>query len=184
MVPNDTKFFFSHFGPYSAPLLQKNNPENQSFESIKTPGDIVILRNVPRMTIIFCMVPEIWSATYQNFFSFWAICCLFTQLATPKYPNFEKIQKRSADINSFHQCNKNHDHMLYCFRDMTRDGLIIIFHFRLFSALLLPPPLKKSRKSKLKNKTERKPPGVIIIFTQVHQKSWSYAILFLRYGAW
>ena len=51
-----------------------------------------------------------------------------------------------------------------------------IFHFGLFFALLPP---KESKFQKIENKSWR-----YHHFTKVYQKSWSYAILFLRYGMW
>ena len=58
---------------------------------------------------------------------------------------------------------------------------IVIFLFGLFF-VPLPPPLPHflliTPKMKISNKWKKKH------FTQAYQKSWPYAILFLRYGAW
>ena len=71
------------------------------------------------MTIIWCMVPEIWSPIDKIFLSFW-IFCPFTPLKTQKIKILKKWKKH-----------------------------LEIYHH----------------------------------FTEVYQKSWSYAIKFLRYGA-
>ena len=49
--------------------------------------------------------------------------------------------------------------------------VVVIFHFGLFLPTILAWKMKISKKWKKKK-------------TQVYQKSWSYAALFLRYGAW
>ena len=56
---------------------------------------------------------------------------------------------------------------------------MVIFHFELFFALLPPNLPKKSKFKKNEKNTWRHHH-----FTQVYKKTWSYAILFLRYGAW
>ena len=48
---------------------------------------------------------------------------------------------------------------------------LVIFHFGLFLPTIFARKMKISKKWKKKK-------------TQVYQKSWSYAVLFLRYGAW
>ena len=54
---------------------------------------------VPYMTIIWCMVPEIWSATV--FFVILDCCLPFYPPNNPKIQNFEKM-KKSLDILSFY----------------------------------------------------------------------------------
>ena len=75
------------------------DPENQNFEKMKkkTPEDIVILHMRIIMAVIWCMVPEIWSAR-DNFF-------LILDHFLPSYPlnksknqNFEKMKKPPEDI--------------------------------------------------------------------------------------
>ena len=44
---------------------------------------------VPKITIIWCMLPEIWVQPH-NFRPFWVIFCLFTQLLAPKTKNWKK----------------------------------------------------------------------------------------------
>ena len=58
---------------------------------------------VPQMTMIWCMVPEIWSVTH-NFLSFWPFFAL--------YP---------GDIIILHMFTKKYVHMMYGSWDMVRD---------------------------------------------------------------
>ena len=82
------------------------------------------------MTIISCMVPEIWSAMDRIFCHFEP----FFTLLPPKQPKkskfqkneknarryhhstqvYQKMKKTSGDIIILHKCTKNYDHMLYC----------------------------------------------------------------------
>ena len=56
----------------------------------------------------------------------------------------------------------------------------VIFHFGLFFALLPPSNNLETQKfEKMKKKT-----WGYHYFTHVHHKSWSYALMFLRYGTW
>ena len=74
---------------------------------------------------LWCMVPEIWSATDK-------ICCLFGPFFAPsnsKNYNFEKMKKNPGDIIILHVCTKNHDRMLHCSWDTTRDGCNFHFSF-------------------------------------------------------
>ena len=72
-------------------------------------------------------------------------------------------------------CTINQDHMMYGFWDIKCKGQ----SFLLFWAIFCPfTPLTPQ-----KNKKEKKP-WRYHHFTQVYQKLWSYAILFLRYGTW
>ena len=57
-------------------------------------------------------------------------------------------------------------------------NVIVIFHFELFFALIPPYQPKKWKFHKNGKKPWR------YHLTQVCQKSWSYAVLFLRHGEW
>ena len=52
------------------------------------------------MTIIWCMVPEIWSVTDKIFLSFWTIFCPLTPLRTQKIKILKKW-KKCLKISSF-----------------------------------------------------------------------------------
>ena len=100
-----------------------------------------------------------------------------------------KMEKKPGDIIILHNCTKNPDHRLYCSWDMVCDGCNCYFYFGLHFSLLpspthpFSPPLPHHTNSpKNENfKIMKKIPGYHL-FTQTYQKSWSYAILLLRYG--
>ena len=130
----------------------------------------------------------------------------------PENENIKKLKKAPGDIIILRKCTKNHDHRLYyswymvcagrnCYFSFLeissyytsvlkmmiigytvseiwhRTDVIVIFHFGLYFALL--PPLKPEN---WKNRNIEKNTWRYHHFTQVYQKSWSQAILFLRYG--
>ena len=64
----------------------------------------------------------------HNFLSFWAIFCPFTPLATQKI-KILKWKKRRGDVIILQESTKNYDHILYCSRDMARDGCSFYFSF-------------------------------------------------------
>ena len=59
---------------------------------------------VSKITIIWCMLPEIWVQSH-NFLSFWVIFCPFTPLLAPKIKNWKKIRRYFL----FHMCTINKD---------------------------------------------------------------------------
>ena len=94
------------------------------------------------MTIIWCMVPEIWSAT-DRILSFWASFCYFIPLTTLKKP--------PGDIIILHKCTKNHDHMLKCSWDMVHDWCNFYFSFWAIFFFFIPLTtwkIKNFKKSK------------------------------------
>ena len=103
---------------------------------------------------------------------------LFYPLNNPKNQNFEKMKQKSGNIIILHLCTINDNHMMYGSWDIKRDGRIYCY-FGLVFAILPPKKPKKSKFWKTEKSTWR-----CHHFTQVYQKSWSYAILSLRYGAW
>ena len=90
------------------------------------------------MTIIWRMVPEIWSLT--EFFVILRHFLPFHSTNNPKNQNLKKKMIKTPEDIILQKCTKNHHHMLHCSWDMDLGGLIVIFHLRLFFALLPPPP--------------------------------------------
>ena len=84
--------------------------------------------------MIWCIVPDIWSAQTEFFVIFYP----FTPLKTQNIKNFEKMKKNPEYIIILHKCTKNHDHMLSYSWVMVCDSVIVIFHFGLFFAFLHP----------------------------------------------
>ena len=117
----------------------------------------------------------------QNILSFWTTFCPFTPLTTWKV-KILKNWKKHLEILSFYMCVPQ-IMIRWCtvpeIRWMT--DVIVISHFGLFFALSFHFPISpknQNLKKKLKNAWRYHH------FTIMYQKSWSYAILFLRYGAW
>ena len=132
------------------------------------------------MTIIWFMVPEIWTVKNGIFYPFGPFSPFYPPKKT-KNQNFEKLkQKNPGDIIILHKCSKNHDHMLYCSLDMVCDGCNCYFSFW---AIFCPFPSLTTWKVKIFKKVKKKTTFRYYHFTQVQQKSWSYAIVYLRYGA-
>ena len=104
------------------------------------------------MTIIWSMVPEIWSMTDRIFLSFWTFFALKTWKIKilKKWKN--KKKKTSGDIIILPIRTKNHDHMLYCSWDMTLTDVTFISHFGLFFALLPSNSLKNENSKKNEKK--------------------------------
>ena len=95
---------------------------------------------------------------------------------SPKSEKFKKMKKAPGDITILHKCIKHHD-MLYCFCDMVHDRCNCYFSFWAIFCPFTPltaPKMKISEKWKKAWRYHH--------FTQLYQKSWSYAILFLTYG--
>ena len=117
-----------HFLPFYPP----KNPKNQISEKWRNLLEISSFRTcVPKITILWCMVPEIQNET-QNFLSFWTIFCPFT---TPPPKN----QKKYLEILSFYTyiCTTNEDHMIYGSWNISATGRNFC-HFGPFFALLPP----------------------------------------------
>ena len=65
---------------------------------------------IPKISIIWFTVPEIWSVTDWN----WQFLFFFFAFLHPKNPKNQKFEKmkKLKEISSFHTCTKNHNHMM------------------------------------------------------------------------
>ena len=126
------------------------------------------------MTIIWCMVPEIWSVTNRIFCHFG----LFFVLNNPKNQNFEKMKKKPGDIITLHMCTINDNHIRHGSWDIKHNGQNFWSFWTIFW-LFTPITTQKIKILKKWKKI-----GEINILHKCTKKSWSYATLFLRYGAW
>ena len=130
------------------------------------------------------MVPEIWSSTDRIILSSWPIFCLFTPLTAQKNEN---IKNEKRPWRFYHVTQVYHKIMTtrYTVPEMRREtDVIFIFHCGLLLfALLSPNNLKKENCKKFwkRTATATKTTWRYHHFTKLYQKSWSYAILFLRY---
>ena len=79
------------------------------------------------MTIIICIVPEIWSMADRIFCHFGPFFALLPT-SNPKNQNCDKIKKKTkktktpADIIILHKCTINDNYMVYGSSDMKHDG--------------------------------------------------------------
>ena len=137
------------------------------------PGDIILHKCIINDNHVMYVSWDI-KRDGQNFLSFWTVFC---HSNNRKNQNFKKLKKMPGHIIILHKCTKNHDRILYCSLDMVCNGCNCYF---LFWAIFCPFASLTARKIKIK-KTYEKNAGRYHHFTIVYQKSWSYAILFLRY---
>ena len=108
------------------------------------------------MTIIWCMVPEIWSTTGKLFHHFRLLFALLPP-NNPKNQNFEKMKKTTGDIIILHRCAINDNHTMYGSWDMEHEGQ----NFLSFWTSLCPFTPLKTRRIKIfkKWKTHLKIPS-------------------------
>ena len=99
------------------------------------------------MTIIWSMVPEIWSMTDRIFCHFGLLP--FYPYNKSKNQNFEKLKKTTGDI-ILHDCTKNQDHMLYCSWDIDRDGCTYFLVWAIFCPFTSLTAQKSEFKKKFK----------------------------------
>ena len=106
-----------------------------------------------------------------------------------KHQTFEKIEKTLEDIITLHMCTINGNHLMYGSWDMECDRQIFVILDCFLPSSPPPLPTQKIKFLKIwKQYLEISfyicvPKIMIISFTHVYHKSWSYAILFLRYCA-
>ena len=83
------------------------------------------------MKIIWCMIPEVWSAPDRIFLLSWTIFCPFTA----------QKMKKSLEISSFYTSAPKIMIICYTVPEIWyMTDVILTFHFGLFFALLPPPP--------------------------------------------
>ena len=114
--------------------------------------------------------------TRQNFFVILGHFLPLYPSNSLKNENFKTMKQRPGDI-ILHKCTKNPDHRLYCSLVMTCDRCNCYFSFWAIFFRFNPLTAQKMKIPKKWKYSWR-----YHHFTQVYQKSWSYAILFLRYG--
>ena len=120
---------------------------------------------------------DVWFLRYevwQSFLSFWAIFCPFT----PQQPKKSKLKKKN-DKNSwrYHHFTKMYQKSSSYATLFLRYGTWWINCYFSFEATFCPstPPPQQPIKSKCLK--------ISSVYTNV-PKSWSYVVLFLRYGKW
>ena len=131
------------------------------------------------MMTVWCMVPDIWSATDRTFCHFRLLFVLLPSplpLTTQKIKILKKCKKQHLEISSFYTSVPQIIIICYTSPEIWRMADGIMFHFGPF----LPFYPSNSPQNQNLKKWKKKPGDTII--SQVYQKSWSYAILFLAYG--
>ena len=186
---------------YFLPFQSLGNLENQKFGvllpfySLTTPIPLKILKikilkkneKTPGgFFLLYMHVYHKWRSYHNNFWnvrcdrqkclSFWTIFFPFSLLKTWKIKIFT-LKKTHGDIIILYTCTINDNDDVWFLRYGAHQT--IFCHSGPFFALL---PLYGSRKLKFrKNEINN---WIYYHFTNVHQKSWSYAILFMRYSIW
>ena len=95
------------------------------------------------MTIIWWMVPKIWSEADRIFLSFWTVFALLPP-NNPKNQHFEKKKKAPGDIITLHMCTINDNHMMYGSWDIQRDGQILLSFWTIFCPFKNLDKMKKN----------------------------------------
>ena len=96
------------FWPFTPFLAQKI----KIFEKWKTWLEILsFFTNVPKITTISCVVPQI--ELLQDFWIFWVIFALLLYFLTQKIKILKKWKNAWRCFIIWHTRTKNHDHMMY-----------------------------------------------------------------------
>ena len=150
------------------------------------------------MTVIWCIVPEVWSATDRNIchsshdawflrYGVWRTEFFFVlDQFLPFYPlnnlknqNFEKMKKTPGDISILHIFTKNDNYMMYGSWDTECNGQNFLSFWTIFCPFT---PLTAWKIKILKNwKIFLE---ILSFYTSVPYKWQSYDAWFLRYEAW
>ena len=108
------------------------------------------------MTIIWCMIPEIWSVTNRIFLSFWSVFSHFTSLTTRKI-KILKTEKKTKTYHFTHVHHKWQSNNVWFLRHCAwQTNLFVILDYFL---PFYPPNSSKNENFKKMKKT----PGDVII---------------------
>ena len=137
-----TEFFviLDDFLPFHLP----DSPENQYFEKMKMPGDIITLHMCTKNDNH--MIYGTWDmeCDRHSFLSILTIFCIFPPKKSGKSTSSKNFKKRPADIIILHMCTIITNHMMYGSWDMEhyRQCFVILGH-------LLPFYPQTTRKIKI-----------------------------------
>ena len=116
------KLLKGHFLPFYPP----KNLKMRILKKWKKLLEISFYTCLPKITIIWCAIPEIQSKTDRMFYHFGPLFALYSPPEAP------------ADVIILDMCTKNHNHMIYASSNMkcNRKNLLVIFgHFFPFTPL-------------------------------------------------
>ena len=173
-----TDFFLSSlamFCPFT-PLTAQKMKIWQSWK--KAPGDSIILHECTKNHdhMPYCSWAMV-CARCNFYFSFWTIFYPFTPLTAQKMRISKKWKKR-LEISLFSTSVPKIMIIGYTVPEIWCMTDVIITFLGYFLPFYPRTAGKMEMSKKLKNASRSHH------FTQVYQNSWTYAILFLRYGAW
>ena len=131
------------------------------------------------MTIVSCVVPEIWSAAERIFCHLGPFLALLTPLTTKKIKMLEKWRKKHLGISSFYTSAPKIIIICYTILEIWHVTDVIIFHFGLFFTLLPLPPHPISPKNQIKKKWKK---HLAISSFYTSQILWLDDAWLLRYG--
>ena len=179
-VECDRQIFLSFWTVFCTFTPFNNLKNEKKCKKKKKPGDIIILHK--------CvingnhMMYGSWDMKHdgQNFFVILDYFLPFYLTNNLKNQNLGKVKKMPGDIIISHKFTKNHDHKLYCSLDMVCNRCNCYFSFWAIFCPFTSLTAQKKQNNKKKEKNTRR----YHYLAMVYQKSWSYAILFLGYGAW
>ena len=104
------------------------------------------------MTIMWYMVPEIWSVWWTEFFVILDSFLSFYPYNNLKNQNFEKMKKMPEDIILLHMYTINDNHMVYGSWDIEHDGQ----NFLSFSTIFCYITPLTTQKIKILKKSKKK----------------------------
>ena len=145
----------------------------KNFEKMrKKPGDIIVLQKCTKnhVHMLYCS----WDMAQDGcncYFSFWAICWKI------KIKKKKKMKTTPGDIIILGKCTIN-DVWFLRYEAWQTESFIILAHFLPFH------PTNNSKKKKKKRILKKWKKSLEISFYTSVPKTWSYAILLLRYGVW
>ena len=137
--------------------------------------------SVPKTMIIRYIVPEMRRETNVIVIFILGYTFPFYSSNSPKNENFKTMKTKPGYIIILHYGTKNHDQMLYYSWDIACVRCNCYCSFWAIFSPFTPLTAQKKKTWKMKKK-KKKNTWRYHNLAQVYQKSWSYAILLLRYG--
>ena len=126
------------------------------------------------MTVIWCMVPEIWSVADRIFCHFGPFLPFYLS-NNPKNQNFEKMKKTPGYITILHICTINDNHMMYSSWDVECDRHNFLSFWTIY--LHFYPSKNQKNQNFEKMKKKQKPGDIFLHRCTINDNH-------LMYGSW
>ena len=166
-----------YFGPIFE-LLPPNNPKIKIFKKWKKHLEMSSFYTYAlKITIKWCMLPEIWSVKDIFFCHFGPFLALSSQLLTPKIKIWKNVKNTWRCYAFTHVYHKWRSHDVWFLR-YKAEFFVILGHF-----LPSDPPNSPKNQNFEKNEKKNNNNWRYYHFTYVFHKWKSYDVWFLRYGA-